>query len=179
MKNNTILISLILSLTILISCEKRTSCRGIAILKTNFYGIAFYKIDSVSIQPKTGVSRNIVSVHVKYDTMADYSTICATRSYYNGILPNTFKLYCSRDIVMPDILIPAMSDISGYTSEYFKLSQIGLQNGSSTLFYVAHLSITQNIPNKEMEEGLYTFYTEAQSVNGNQYKDSISVYLRY
>lgn len=179
MNHIRILTSLILFLTISAACEKRTSCNGHTILETNFNGIAFYKVDSVRIQPRTGVSSNIVSVHVKYDTMADYSITCATRRYNNGILPNTFRLYCSRDIVFPDIIIPAKSDISGYTSEYFKLSQIGLQNGSSTLFYVAHLSIAQNIPNKELEEGLYTFYAEAQSVNGNQYKDSTSVYLRY
>ena len=69
--------------------------------------------------------------------------------------------------------------MANYSSEYLSLSINGLPDNGSHLFYDADMKITKQLPNKELKEGLYTFYAEAQSVNGNQYKDSTSVYLRY
>lgn len=158
------------------ACKKKTTC-SLPTLETNFSGIGFIHSDSVRLELKQNLPDRILFLFSKYDTMGGYAVNCADRRYNNGVLVSGLKIYSNKDIVLPDITIPAKSNITGYTSNYFSCRIVTLDEVN--LFYTAELFITKQLPDKKLKEGLYTFYAEAQSVNGNQYKDSTSVYLRY
>lgn len=158
------------------ACKKKTTCET-NIIETNFSGIGFYNPDSARIQPTLTSSGRIAALSSKYDSLYGAHWVCGTRRYNNAVLVSGLKIYSNKDIVLPDITIPAKSNITGYTSDYFSCRITTLDEVN--LFYSAELFITKQLPNKELKEGLYTFFAEAQSVNGNQYKDSTSVYLRY
>lgn len=159
------------------ACKKKTTCEN-NIIETNFSGIGFYNPDSARIQPTLTSSGRIAALSSKYDSLYGAHWVCGTRRYNNAVLVSGLKIYSNKDIVLPDITIPAKSNITGYTSNYFSCRIITLPD-QANLFYTAELFITKQLPNKELKEGLYTFFADAQSVNGNQYKDSTSVYLRY
>lgn len=169
---------LLIAVLTIAACKKKNTCES-NIIETNFYGIAFYKSDSIYIQPTQNIPKRIIALYSKYDSLWSPAWVCGTRRYHNGVLRSTIKIYCNKDITLPDITIPAKSDMANYNSEYLSLRISGLPDNGSNLFYDADVKITKQLHNKELKEGLYTFYAEAQSVNGNQYKDSTSVYLRY
>ncbi len=171
-------VTLLIAALTIAACKKKNTCEN-NIIETNFYGIAFYKSDSIYIQPTGNTPKRILALYSKYDSLWSSEWVCGTRRYNNGVLRSTIKIYCNKDITLPDITIPAKSDVAKYSSQYLSLSINGLPDNGSYMFYDADVKITKQLPNKELKEDLYTFYAEGQSVKGNQYKDSAITYLRY
>jgi len=173
MSRTNLIFTLLIVLTPFVACEKKETCET-PVRTYTYSGIDARTDDTSIIKPQT-----ILSLFAIRDKDYPAANTCLnTSKISNGIMRGDVKMYCSSAISLPDITISAIADLTSISSKYFSISyqDYAYEVGYADAMYVA---ITKPMPNKELKEGLYTFCAEATSVNGNFYKDSTTVYLRY